>query len=85
MLGGEKWYEAHRSQVYQRMTDLGMTHGKVTSVELLVGIASCAAAAACIPVGPAGRIASIISVVAGIACIGIWVWVKEQALKAGTG
>ena len=81
----EKWYQAHRSHVYQRMTDLGMTHGKVTSVELLVGIASCAAAAACIPVGPAGRIASIISVVAGIACIGIWVWVKEQALKAGTG
>ena len=81
----EKWYQAHRSHVYQRMTDLGMTHGKVTSIELLVGIASCAAAAACIPVGPAGRIASIISVVAGIACIGIWVWVKEQALKAGTG
>jgi UDP-N-acetylmuramyl pentapeptide phosphotransferase/UDP-N-acetylglucosamine-1-phosphate transferase len=35
----EKWYQAHRSHVYQRMTDLGMTHRKVTSIELPVGIA----------------------------------------------
>jgi len=53
----EKWYQAHRSHVYQRMTDLGMTHGNVTSIELLVGIASCAAAAACIPAGSAVLIA----------------------------
>lgn len=85
MLGGEKWYHAHRSHVYQRMTDLGMTHGKVTSIELLVVVASCVAAAACIPAGPAVRIALVISVGAGIACIGIWVWVKEQALKVRTG
>ena len=85
MLGGEKWYHAHRSHVYQRMTDLGMTHRKVTSIELLVVVASCVAAAACIPAGPAVRIALVISVGAGIACIGIWVWVKEQALKARTG
>jgi len=85
MLGGEKWFQAHRSHVYQRMTDLGMTHGKVTSIELLVGIASCAAAAACIQAGPAVRIALVVSVGAGIACLGIWVRVREQALKVGTG
>jgi len=81
----EKWYHAHRSHFYQRMTDLGLTHGKVTSIELLVVVASCAAAAACIPAGPAVRIALVISVVAGLACIGIWVWIKEQALKVRTG
>ena len=81
----EKWYQAHRSHVYQRMTDLGMTHGKVTSIELLVVVASCAAAAACIPAGPAVRIALVVSVVAAIVCIGIWVRVKEQTLKVGTG
>jgi hypothetical protein len=59
------------------MTDLGMTHGKVTSIELLVGIASCAAAAACIPAGPAMRIALVVFVTAGIACGGLWVWDKE--------
>jgi Fuc2NAc and GlcNAc transferase len=70
----EKWYEAHRSHFYQRMTDLGMTHRKVTSIELLVGVASCAAAAACIPAGPAVRIALVVSVTAVIACGGLWVW-----------
>jgi UDP-N-acetylmuramyl pentapeptide phosphotransferase/UDP-N-acetylglucosamine-1-phosphate transferase len=35
----EKWYQAHRSHIYQRMTDLGMTHKRVTSIELLAGIA----------------------------------------------
>jgi hypothetical protein len=61
-----------------RMTDLGMTHGKVTSIELLVVVASCAAAAACIPAGPAVRVALVISVVVGIACGGRWVWGKER-------
>lgn len=83
ILGGEKWYQAHRSHVYQRMTDLGMTHGKVTSIELLVVVASCAAAAACIPAGPAVRIALVVSVTVGIACGGIWVRGKERAMKAG--
>ena len=73
----EKWYQAHRSHVYQRMTDLGMTHRKVTSIEMLVVVASCAAAAACIPAGPAVRIALVVAVTAGIACGGLWV--------AGTG
>jgi hypothetical protein len=59
------------------MTDLGMTHRKVTSIELLVVVASCVAAAACIPAGPAVRIALVISVTAGIACVGLWVWDKE--------
>jgi UDP-GlcNAc:undecaprenyl-phosphate GlcNAc-1-phosphate transferase len=81
----EKWYKAHRSHIYQRMTDLGMTHRKVTSIELLVVVASCAAAAACIPSGPGVRIALVVSVLAVIACIGIWVWVKGQAMKVWTG
>jgi hypothetical protein len=74
LLWREKWYQAHRSHFYQRMTDLGMTHGKVTSIELLVVVASCAAAAVCIPAGPAVRIALVVSVVAGIACGGLWIW-----------
>ena len=82
MLGWEKWYQAHRSHFYQRMTDLGMTHRKVTSIELLVVVASCAAAAACIPAGPAMRIALVVSVVAGIACGGLLVWSKERAVGA---
>jgi hypothetical protein len=50
---------------------------RVTSIELLVVVASCAAAA-CIPAGPAVRIALVVSVTAGIACGGLWVWGKER-------
>jgi Fuc2NAc and GlcNAc transferase len=74
----EKWYRAHRSHFYQRMTNVGMTHGKVTSIELLVVVASCAAAAACIPAGPAVRVALVVSVAVGIACGGLWVRGKER-------
>jgi len=77
MFRGETWYQAHRSHIYQRMTDLGMTHKKVTSIELLVVAASCAAAAACIQAGLQMRIALAVSVAAGIACGGLWVWGKE--------
>ena len=77
----EKWYQAHRSHFYQRMTDLGMTHGKVTSIELLVVVASCAAAAACIPAGPAVRIALVASVTAGIACAGLWLIFDRVSCK----
>ncbi|RJO72578.1 MAG: glycosyltransferase family 4 protein [Myxococcales bacterium] len=78
MFRGEKWYQAHRSHFYQRMTDLGMTHRKVTSIELLVVAASCAVAAACIQAEPAMRIALAVSVAAGIACGGLWVRGKES-------
>jgi UDP-N-acetylmuramyl pentapeptide phosphotransferase/UDP-N-acetylglucosamine-1-phosphate transferase len=40
---GEKWYAPHRSHYYQRITGLGMSHRKVTVIELLA--VSCAAAA----------------------------------------
>jgi UDP-N-acetylmuramyl pentapeptide phosphotransferase/UDP-N-acetylglucosamine-1-phosphate transferase len=79
---GEKWYRPHRSHFYQRMTDLGMTHRNVTFVELLAAGASCAVAAACIPAGPAVRIALTVSVVAGIILEGLRVSRKERALKA---
>jgi len=75
---GEKWYKAHRSHIYQRMTNLGMTHKKVTSIELLVAVVSCVAAAACIPAGPLVRIALMVSVTTGVVCGGLWVWRKER-------
>jgi len=79
----EKWYDAHRSHFYQRMTDLGITHKRVTSIELFVVVISCVAAAACIPAGPVVRIALAVSVVAGIACGCLWVRGKERSLDAG--
>ena len=79
----EKWYKAHRSHIYQRMTNIGMSHRKVTSIELLVLTVSCIAAAAFIAASPAVRIVLVISVVAGISCVGRWMWGKERAVKGG--
>ncbi len=78
VIGGEKWYRAHRSHFYQRMTNLGMSHGKVTTIELLVVAASSAAAAVFIPAGLPVRIALVVSVAVGIICGGGWVWRKER-------
>jgi Fuc2NAc and GlcNAc transferase len=41
----EKWYQAHRTHYYQKMTDIGMSHAKVTGLELASVLASCLAAA----------------------------------------
>ena len=37
----EKWYQPHRTHFYQRMTNLGMSHAKVTGLELAFVVASC--------------------------------------------
>jgi Fuc2NAc and GlcNAc transferase len=45
MWRGEKWYQAHRSHFYQRMTNLGMSHARVTGLELISVVLSCVASA----------------------------------------
>jgi UDP-GlcNAc:undecaprenyl-phosphate GlcNAc-1-phosphate transferase len=39
VLTGEPWYQAHRTHVYQRLTDVGWSHQRVTAVTLLVAVA----------------------------------------------
>jgi Fuc2NAc and GlcNAc transferase len=60
MRRGEKWYRPHRSHFYQRMTDLGLSHASVTSIELLSAAASCLAAAAYLRAGATARIALLL-------------------------
>ncbi|MEK7322538.1 MAG: glycosyltransferase family 4 protein [Pseudomonadota bacterium] len=38
VIGGEKWYNAHRMHAYQRLTQLGFSHARVTSGVLLVNL-----------------------------------------------
>jgi len=83
VLRGDKWYQAHRSHFYQRMADLGMTHRKVTSIELCVVAASCAAAAGCIGTSVFARIFLVAIVIAGISGIGYWVRRKELLMQSG--
>jgi len=78
MLAGEKWYQAHRSHFYQRMVGIGMSHGKVTSIELLVAAVSCAAAAGCIGADVRTRVALVAVVIVVISGAGCWVVRKDS-------
>ncbi len=82
MLRREKWYQAHRSHVYQRMTDTGMSHKEVTSIELVAVTASCAAAAAYVGTEPWLRIVLVAVVIIGHAGAAFGVSRKERSLQA---
>jgi UDP-N-acetylmuramyl pentapeptide phosphotransferase/UDP-N-acetylglucosamine-1-phosphate transferase len=82
LLRGEKWYQAHRCHVYQRMTDIGMSHKKVTSIELAAVVVSCAAAAACVGTDTWLRIGVVAVVIVGHVGAGFGVYKKERSLQA---
>lgn len=68
ILKGERWYEAHRSHVYQRLTDTGLSHVAVTSVT--VGFTCLSAAFGLLSLLPtwwAGS-ASAVGLVAAVCC-----------------
>ena len=79
MLRGEKWYEAHRSHYYQRMTNLGLSHSKVTGLELISVVLSCVAAVWYLRSGLPGRVATVAFVMIGLVAGGIWISRKERA------
>lgn len=78
MAHGEKWYRAHRSHCYQKMTTLGMSHRTVTVLELLAVVVSCAAAWIYMDSGPVGRIAIVTVLVAAFVAAGAIVSRKEK-------
>lgn len=84
-LRGEKWYQSHRSHFYQRMTNLGMSHRKVTTLELISVIVSCVAAAACLRLGLAGGMMVWFAVLVGFVAGGIWVARKERDIPGRSG
>jgi Fuc2NAc and GlcNAc transferase len=78
MVRSEKWYLSHRSHYYQRMTNLGMSHKKVTVIELLFAIGSCIAASAYLWVGGVGRAILIAVLLSIFLTYGIWICTKER-------
>jgi Fuc2NAc and GlcNAc transferase len=80
MCRGEKWYLAHRSHIYQRMTNLGMSHKEVTIFELLSVVGTCIAAEGYLAFGSMGRAAVVVGVLACAAVCGLWVTDKERGL-----
>jgi hypothetical protein len=78
MVRGEKWYLSHRSHYYQRMTNLGMSHKKVTVIELLFTIGSCIAASAYLWVDGVGRAIPIAVLLSAFLTYGIWICTEER-------
>lgn len=69
---GEKWYQSHRTHVYQRLTDIGLSHGAVTLREALVVIVSCVAATGCLVVGHVASLLVAVILFASLAVAGWW-------------
>ena len=78
MVRGEKWYLSHRSHYYQRMTNLGMSHKKVTVIELLFAVGSCIAASAYLWIDGVGRVILIAVLLSAFLMFGIWICAKER-------
>ncbi len=79
----EKWYLPHRSHFYQRMTDLGMSHGKVTTIELATVVLSCTAATWYLRSGLPGRAASLLAVLLVLLAGGFAISAKERVPRTG--
>jgi len=75
---GEKWYQAHRTHFYQRMTNLWMSHRKVTAVELSSVAICCVSAEICMRVGDIYRMAVVFLIFAFFLAAGVWISNKER-------
>lgn len=53
---GEAWFRPHRGHIYQRLTDLGWSHQRVTALTALASTAVCAGALAAAAGGPWTRL-----------------------------
>ena len=78
----EKWYQAHRSHLYQRMTNLGMSHARVTGLELIMAVISCLAAVLYLRSGMQGRILAVSAVLIAFLAAGNRISKKDR-LKEG--
>jgi len=82
MSRGEKWYRAHRSHFYQRMTNSGMSHAEVTGIELVSVVFSCFAATWYIRSGFTVRLVVLVVVVVAFVSGGVWVSRREGAITS---
>ena len=75
----EKWYQAHRSHFYQRMTNLGMSHARVTGLEIVTVVLSCLAAILYLRSGMQGRVLVVSAVLFGFLAAGIRISKKDKS------
>lgn len=82
---GERWTQAHRSHFYQRLTSAGMSHRRVTVLELTGAAVSCAGAAWFQFSGDAGRSMILAGLIAAYIAGEAWLSRTERRQSAGFG
>lgn len=82
---GERWSQAHRSHFYQRLTSAGMSHGRVTVLELAAAAVSCAGAAGFQFSGSAGRSMIVAGLLAAYIAGEAWFSRAQRRQSAGFG
>lgn len=78
ILRGDTWYEAHRTHYYQRMTNFGMSHRKVTVLELSSVCICCVSAEVYLRTHGNYRISLILLLLLSFSIAGAWVVGKER-------
>lgn len=79
---GERWWEAHRSHLYQRMVQRGFSHGQVTAVWGSLAVASTAAALSLRFVSVPVAWSSVAAVLA--LHLGLMVWLARDESRSAT-
>jgi Fuc2NAc and GlcNAc transferase len=82
---GERWTRAHRSHFYQRLTSVGLSHRRVTLMELAGAAVSCAGAAWFQFSGNAGRSMILAGLLAAYIAGEAWLSRAERRQSGGFG
>jgi UDP-N-acetylmuramyl pentapeptide phosphotransferase/UDP-N-acetylglucosamine-1-phosphate transferase len=78
---GERWYEAHRSHLYQRPQNWGIGHGMVTSCSgVLMVLSGAGALLYQASPGPSGRVAVVGTIVAILTFVAVLVLRRDRAV-----
>jgi Fuc2NAc and GlcNAc transferase len=82
---GEKWYHAHRTHFYQKLTRSGMSHKKVTVIELFSVAVCCVSAEICMHVVGKHRIYIVALILLSFLGAGAWVsgWERRSSSARG--
>ena len=82
---GERWYHAHSTHFYQKLTKSGMSHKKVTVIELFSVAVCCVSAELCMHVAGKHRIYIVALILLSFLGAGAWVSRTERRSRSAHG
>lgn len=80
IVNGETWYKAHRSHYYQKLSDLGFSHGKIAAINLALTAGLGASGLIYLKQGPGLRAAIVLTWLASFAGAFLWIQRRQRRL-----